>query len=411
MTNNNDFNDWTTRIEQEDKTSIDVLIEHKIKTLRRTKYLRWAAIPLTSVLSIVIAFALLVNLSDVFYVYALSNPILKPLTQLVNGRQDILSAFNSGYVQMIDQSITVGDYTLVVNSIISDSRTINMFYKIKYQGEWLPENDEEQGSPFDFLTLNGDRFISGYALTHYENYRWAEVYLDTLNVYQPFVIRFTPYGKDSTQVANMTITIDSTKVIQPIIIPINQTIVVSGQKLILQSLEMGAFQSRLMYYQDPDNAMLVNLINFKGESGSMFTSSEDAALKIEFGGFPIGQLNHQKTMSFELINAFVLDRTFDTVTFDPKTKTFADLPQHLTLVDVQVDGNNYDLTLEQADNSVINNFLSPRSSNIVDGTYWVSSSNQIHIGFTLANSQPVMFHVVGGTKVIDLPAPIIIKIP
>ena len=174
---------------------------------------------------------------------------------------------------------------------------------------------------------------------------------------------------------------------------------------------MGAFQSRLMYYQDPDNAMLVNLINFKGESGSMFTSSEDAALKIEFGGFPIGQLNHQKTMSFELINAFVLDRTFDTVTFDPKTKTFADLPQHLTLVDVQVDGNNYDLTLEQADNSVINNFLSPRSSNIVDGTYWVSSSNQIHIGFTLANSQPVMFHVVGGTKVIDLPAPIIIKIP
>ena len=155
MTNNNDFNDWTTRIEQEDKTSIDVLIEHKIKTLRRTKYLRWAAIPLTSVLSIVIAFALLVNLSDVFYVYALSNPILKPLTQLVNGRQDILSAFNSGYVQMIDQSITVGDYTLVVNSIISDSEPSTCSIRSNIRVNGSQRMMRNKGHPLIFLLSTG----------------------------------------------------------------------------------------------------------------------------------------------------------------------------------------------------------------------------------------------------------------
>ena len=122
MTDNEQFKDWMNQIDKDDVAVIDKLIEQKVKRLRRNKHIRWATGPVSSFISMILAFTLLVNLNDTFYVYAISNPFLNPLTQLVNNRQDILSAFNSGYVQLIDKTITIGDYTLEVDSIISDTR-------------------------------------------------------------------------------------------------------------------------------------------------------------------------------------------------------------------------------------------------------------------------------------------------
>lgn len=410
MTNNDEFKDWTTQVEQEDKAVIDALIEHKIKTLRRAKNLRWAAIPLTSVMSLLIAFALLVNLNDVFYVYAISNPILKPLTQLVNGRQDILSAFDSGYVQLVDQTITVGDYTLEVDSIISDTRSINLFYKVRYQGELLSDDMTDLTAPFHFFTLDNKQISLAYQLKYVKDYRWAELYLTDLNTYQPFVIRFMPYGQDSTVFGNMTIVIDQTKAVEPKIIPINKTLIVAGQKLILKSLEVGAFQTRLGYTFHSDNFKILNQISFKDSTGGFLGSEDPSGPNTYFAIFAIGQMSNQPQLSIELSNAYVLDKAFETVCFDPKTRTFEALPDYLSFSKVEVDGNNYELTFTNQQ-GVMNQMMMPISDNVVDLSTWGRlTPGETTLGFTLSNDQLVTFKVLTGTVVSNFPNPISISL-
>ncbi len=416
MTNHDSFKDLMVQIDQDDISSIDELIEHQVKRLKRKKVIRWITVPVFSIISLVLVFALLVNLNDAFYVYAISNPALKPLVQLVNNRQDILSAFDSGYVQIIDKKITVGDYTLEVDSIISDTRSINMFYKVRYQGKLVDEFEPSQNPSFDFMTLSGESISYGYSYHHFENYWWTEASLTNINNYEPFIIKFTPNHELSDQFGELQITIDQTKVIQPVIVPINQTMVVGGQKLIIESLEMGAFSSQLTYYLDPTNEKLLVLIVFKDFTNGVYWEDESVEHNTRYANFPVGQLNHEKNLSLELKNASILDRKFETISFDPVSKTFNTLPEHLTLKEVLVEGNNYEIILEEHQ-SVGNQGLMPIMSNAIEDVSWLSEGpglsnlNVHHIKFTLKNNQIVEFKVLGGTEISELPKPLIIKLP
>jgi hypothetical protein len=416
MTNNERFKDWMKEINKEDGSVIDELIEQKVRKLKRNKHIRWATIPLTSFISMVLVFTLLINLNDAFYAYAISNPILKPLTQLVNNRQDILSAFDSGYVQLIDKTITVGDYTLEVDSIISDTRSINMFYKVRYQGKLIDEFEPSSNPSFDFTSLCGDSI--GYATSyhHFENYQWAEISLKSLNDYEPLLIKFTPNNDLVDLYGELQVNIDQSKVIQPVYIQINETIMVGGQKLIIKNLEMGAFSSQLTYYLDAKNEKMLVLIVFKDSTSGVSWDDESVAVNYKYENFPIGQLNHEKNISLELKNASVLDRAFETINFDPVSRTFSALPEHLTLKDVVVIDNKYEIIFEEYQ-SVGNQGLMPIMNGSVEDVSWFSegpaSSNLSvhHVSFFLKNDQLVKFKVLGGTELGDLPKPVIIQLP
>ncbi|KAF0225275.1 MAG: hypothetical protein FD133_652 [Erysipelotrichaceae bacterium] len=416
MTNNDQFKDLIHQVDPNDVSMIDELIEHKVKRLRRNKHICWLSFPLSSIISLVLVFALLVNLNDKFYVYAVSNPILRPLTQLVNGRQDILSAYDSGYVQLIDKIITVGDYTLEVDSIISDTRSINMFYKVRYQGKLIDEFESAHHPSFEFMTLDGQSISYGYSYRHFENYWWTEVSLKNLNKYEPLNIKFTPDLDLAEQYGELQVNIDQTKVIQPVIVPINKTIVVGGQKLILKSLEMGAFSSQLTTYHDPENEKLLVLIVFKDFTSGVSWDDESLEVNYIYDNFPIGQLNHMNTFSLELKNASVLDRAYETVSFDPKTRTFSSLPEHLTLKEVIVNGNKYEIVLEDHQ-SVGNQGLMPVKTNAIDDFSWrgetigLSGINEYHIELEIRDDKIVIFKVLGGTELKVLPGPIIIQLP
>jgi len=416
MTNNDQFKDWMNQIDQKDISVIDDLIEHKVKKLRHKKHLRWITLPLSSVVSLVLTFTLLVNFSTTFYVFALSNPLLKPLTQLVNGRQDILSAFDSGYVQLINKTITVGDYSLEVDSIISDTRSVNMFYKIRYQGKLIEDYDGLSTADFDFLSLNRESISYGISYRHFEKYWWAEVFLKDQNHYEPLIIKYTPKHDQPDQFAELQINIDPTKVIQPVVVPIEKTIIVGNQKLIIKSLEMGAFSSQLTYYLDPENEKLLFLVVFKDSTSGVSWDDETIAINNKYSNFPFGQMNQNKEYSFELKNASVLDKEFETIRFDPKTKTFDTLPPHLSLKDVLVDGNKYEIIIEE-DQSVGNQGLMPIMTSSIEYISGSSESTALnkhqvhHINFVLSNDQLVTFKVLGGTELEKLPEPIIIKLP
>ena len=416
MSNPKAFKDWFNQIDQSESEEIDHLIERKVKTLRRNKHLRWVMVPLSSLLSLVIAFALLVNLNNAFYVYALTNPVLGPLTKLVNGRQDILSAFDSGYVQLIDQKITVGDYVLEVDSIISDTRSINIFYKVRFQGELISEYDPSHSQNIEFISLSGEPINFGISYKHFESYWWGEISLLKINDYKPFIIKFTPRAEFTDQFGELQINIDQTKVIQPETVQINKTIEVAGQKIFVKSLEMGAFSSQLTYYLDPENDKLLVLFNFKDFTSGNSFDDESAVNDYLYENFAFGQMNHEKTFSLQLKNASILDRTFETVRFDPKTSSFIALPEHLTLKDVIVDGNTYEIILEE-NQSVGNQGLMPILDYDISDISWFSEGSAtsnlqtLHIRFNLVDDQMVTFRVLGGTQITDLPESIIIKLP
>lgn len=415
MTNNDQFKDWINQIETEDASVIDELIERKVKKLNRKKQLRRITFPLSTIVSLILAFALLVNFNTSFYVYAISNPLLKPLTQLVNGRQDILSAFDSGYVQLIDKEITVGDYTLEIDSIISDTRSINMFYKVRYQGHLIEMVNEGESCDLAILSVDGESLSYGISYRTFENYWWAEISLKDLNNYKPFIVKYTPNHDMANQFGELQITVDQSKVIQPVVLPIHRTIVVGDQNLILKSLEMGAFSSQLTYYLDPNNEKLLTLVFFKESTGGVSWDDESIAINNKYENFPFGQLNHQNTYSLELKSASILDKAFETISFDPKTRSFNALPPHLTLKNIVVDGNKYELFLEEHQ-SVGNQGLMPVPDEHIYDVYGISDysySNNLqthHISFFLNSQEIVLFKVSGGTELTELPKPVVIQI-
>jgi len=353
---------------------------------------------------------LLVNLNDGFYVYAISNPILNAVTQLVNGRKDILSAFDSGTVQLINQKITAGDYTLEVDSIISDTRSINMFYKVRFKGELLSEDMTDLHASFHFFTQDNKLISLAYQLKYVNDYRWAELYLTSLNTYEPFVIRFTPYGEESSVYADMTIVIDQTKVVEPVLIPVNKTLIVAGQKLILKNLEVGAFQTRLIYAFDSKNPMILNQVTFKDSTWGFLGSEDPSGPATYSTTFAVGQLNHASSLKIEISSAFILDKAHETVSFDPKTKTFESLPEDLSLVKLVVSGNDYELTFTNQQ-GIMNQMMMPISENVDELSTWGSMSpGETTLGFTLSNDQPVIFRLLAGTIVTDFPDPVSVSL-
>jgi hypothetical protein len=416
MTNNKQFKDWMTQIDQENVSIIDELIEQKVRKLKRKKHIRWITVPVSSLISLVLAFALLVNLNDAFYVYAVNNPILKPLMQLVNNRQDILSAFDNDCVQLIGKTINVGEYTLEVDSIISDTRSINMFYKVRYQGKVIDEFEPTKEIDFDFLKLNGESISYAISYQHFENYWWAEISMKNLNDYEPLIIKFIPNQNAVDQFGELQVNIDQSKVIQPVVVPINQNILVGGQNLILKSLEMGAFSSQLTYYLDSKNDKMLVLIVFKESTSGVFWDDETLSINFKYENFPFGQLNNKGTISLELKNASVLDKAFETISFDPVSRTFNALPEHLTLKEVIVEGSKYEIILQEHQ-SVGNQGLMPVTNTSIEDVSWLSESSglgnvkTLHISFVLTNNQVVQFNVLGGTELSDLPKPVIIQLP
>ena len=264
--------------------------------------------------------------------------------------------------------------------------------------------------------MNGESIGYSYSYRHFENYWWSEVFLQNLNKYEPLIIKFTPDLDLAEQYGELQVNIDQTKVIQPIIVPINKIIVVGGQKLIVKSLEMGAFSSQLTTYLDPENEKLLVLIAFKDFTSGVSWDDDSLEINYKYSNFPVGQLNHGNTLSLELKNASVLNRSFETISFDPRTRNFSTLPEHLTLKEVNVEGNQYEIILEEHQ-SVGNQGLMPdMTSSIEDVSGFsegpgINNINVHHITLILKSNQLVTFKVLGGTELKALPGPIIIQLP
>lgn len=402
MNNTKEFKQWMNDENQVNSQEINLMIEKKIHTLHRKRRLRRIAIPLTSLITILLLFAGLVNFNDSFYIYACESPFLKSWAQLVNGRQDILRAFDTKYVQKIEQTLIAGEYELIIDSIISDSRYINLFYKVKYQGKYLELNDNEINRTIWFEKPNGEQLMIGYSQKGIKEYGWREIFLDGDNGYAGFRVTFKPYGDESNVNSSLLISIDSAKIVKTVRRELGKTIRIAGQEVILDRLEIGAFQSRLIYHNNEKNEQLIQQLTFENSKGVKAESEMDRKDAFEFSDFEAGQINPPMIFDLKITNATVMDKKFERIVFNQDSLKFTELPDFLTLIKVEKERNNYTITLRNSTKR--STFLHPISLNAIKyGTNWMSS-NQDSVGtFTVDDNQPVVFTVEGGKAVEGLP--------
>ncbi len=402
MNNTDEFKQWMNDENQVDQNEINLIIEKRVHTLHRKRRLRNIAIPLTTLITIILLFSGLVNFNDSFYIYACESPFLKSWAQLVNGRQDILRAFDTKNVQKIEKTLIAGEYELIIDSMISDSRYINLFYKVKYLGKYLDFDENDINTSITIEKPNGDHMTLGYQLGSYKEFWWREIFLDGDNTYDGFRVTFKPYGNESNVSSSLLISIDSTKIVKTVRRELGKTIRIAGQEVILDRLEIGAFQSRLIYHNNEKNEQLIQQLTFENSKGVKAESEMDRKDAFEFSDFEAGQINPPMIFDLKITNATVLDKKFERIVFNQNSLKFTELPDFLTLIKVEKEGNNYTITLRNSTKR--STFLHPISLNAIkNGTNWMSS-NQESVGtFTVDDNQPVVFTVEGGKAVEGLP--------
>lgn len=403
MNNTEDFKKWMQEIDESDSKDINRIIEKTVQSSKRKRLShRWIIPSLTILLTVMLLFVGLVNFNDSFYVFASESPLLKPWTQLVNGRQDILRAFDAKYVQKIEQTLIAGDYELILDSMISDSRYINLFYKVKYQGKYLDFDKNDFNSGIGFEKSNGEHMTLGYQLGNYKEYWWREIFLDGNNSFEGLRVTFRPYGEESGIKSSYYINIDTSKIVKTLSKELGKTIQIEEQKVILDRLEIGAFQSRLIYHNSEENGKIIQQLIFENSKGVKIESQKDIADNFEFTDFEAGQINPPTRFDLKIIHVSILEKKFATVVFNPKTQKFTELPDFLTLIQVDKKGNNYSITLKNSTGQ--GTFLYPTSANAIDlGDKWISFIGESWMSFIITDDQPVVFSVMGGKAIVGLP--------
>jgi hypothetical protein len=112
--NNDKFDQWQDEIRSVKIDGLDDSIRRKIEKQKREFHLRILKTASAFVLTLFIAFALLVNLSPEFYTFAYNNKIIGPIAEMLkySNRKDTRSAFDLNYAQEVDIKLASGYYEL-----------------------------------------------------------------------------------------------------------------------------------------------------------------------------------------------------------------------------------------------------------------------------------------------------------
>ncbi len=145
----------------EELENTPVELEHtmsRIKVRSRIRYLKkFFVIPVSSCLTLLLAFTLLVNSVPVFAKTCGNIPVLKELAKLVAVSPSLSAAVENEYVQPIEQEQTLNDITARVEYVIVDQKQLNIFYsldsEVYHEMQSSVEISELDGSNIDYCTM------------------------------------------------------------------------------------------------------------------------------------------------------------------------------------------------------------------------------------------------------------------
>ena len=327
---NNDFTQWQENIKSIKIEDLNDIIRTKIERQKRPKLFMTYKPYLVGVLSTILIFTLLVNLSPEFYVFAASNKIIAPIAELVKiaNRNDIQSAFDSDYAQEVNQKLSIDGHDLDIAYVISDIYTVNLFYKYTLNGE------ETSKQPSLVLQdQNGNELSHTSQFHYYEGYVWIEFELDNPNNFQPLTLAIHSNHQDVIKVVKTVIPNSSMRAFELIDKNIDKSFTVNGQTIIVDKLEIGAFQSRLSLHTDPKITKTMGDIQLKltyrnVEADIISNGSVNGGYTIQFA---VGQLQQPGRIDIQITSASFISNEKTNIELNLETHKVTGLPDFLSI--------------------------------------------------------------------------------
>ena len=297
-----------------------------------------------------VSFALLVNLNPQFNAFAHSNEILRSIAEMIDftKRKDVEEAFDLDYAQHVDIHLVAGDYELDLEYVISDYFTISLFYELEYQGKpYEGFTPPKTGPEIELVDSDGKRVWTSAHYTYFEGYQWMELELTDLNSFEPLSIRIISDDEKKTESESAIIQNNPYKKVELIRQELNQIIEIDGQRIILDSLEVGAFVSRLKFHADSENSERVDQMSFSYQNGKKQAQTVSAGwTPTDYTYlFGVGQLNQSGPVEVKIVEATFIQKEKIDIVMDRETLQITGLPLEIQAIDLSVNEDEFRFSL------------------------------------------------------------------
>ncbi len=348
--NNNNLDRWQETIKSQRIEGIDDMIRSKIENqVRRPLFFQWRIV-FTGMVAVFVSFALLVNLNPQFNAFAHNNEILRSIAEMIDftKRNDVEDAFDLDYAQQTDIHLVAGDYKLDLEYVISDYFTISLFYELTYQGEpYEGFTPPKTGPEIELVDSDGKRVWTSAHNTYFEEYQWMELELTDLNTFEPLSIRIIADDDEKTESESAILQNNPYKKVEMINQKLNQSIEIDGQRIILDSLEVGAFVSRLKFHADPENSERIDQMTFSYQNGKKQAQTVSANwTPTDYTYiFGVGQLNQYGHVEVKIVEATFIQKEKIDIVMDTETLQIDGLPIEIQVIDRSKDEDEFRFSL------------------------------------------------------------------
>lgn len=313
-----------------------------------------------------------VNLSPAFASAAAKVPLMRELVAAVSFDPSMKAAIAHNYIQLVKQSDTDHGYQLDVEYLVADKANLTIYYKLYDLSEdtLYAENISCELKTADGKALETSGSWRGS--TEKDNLSCAKFYF--IEEVLPEQVQFTVTVRKETQVADqleqtgneaerqigsndymsemgeeppelqtiaeltVPLTIDQNSLFNVRTIPLQQTIEVAGQKLLLERAEIYPTQVRLLWQEDASNDSLITNVKFtlQGKKHRKWESISNGVSGIGMPGEPRqawleSSWFFDEEHQLQIDEISLLSKQQKPVMYDYQSNTFTNLPDYIHL--------------------------------------------------------------------------------
>lgn len=336
---------------------------------------RFFAVPVSSILVVLMSFVAMVNISTTFAMACGQIPVLRELASAVSFSPSLSAAVENNYVQPIDLEQSKDGITMRVDYVIVDQKQLNIFYTLQSQSYTQMTTTPSIAAP-DGTPLEGYAITQSFARD--DDDRLQQITVDFIDNDMPGSLVLTckiqdmgsetmaapvqvdltrdDPGEDPDFVSAFTFTLDFDPSYTQVgeVISLDQSFVLDGQHLTATTVEIYPTHLRLNLADDENNTAWLKSLTFyleneKGErfeaisNGISATGCPDspfmASHRLESAFF-----SESRHLTLVFTGVVWLDKDMARVKIDLANGTADKLPEGVTLVESIRNGSSWALT-------------------------------------------------------------------
>ncbi|QNK40889.1 DUF4179 domain-containing protein [Caproicibacter fermentans] len=334
---------------------------------RARKRARFWKIPVSAVAAALACFVILANTSVAFARSVGGIPLLSDLAKAVTYEPGLKAAIDNEYVQPVGLSQTKDGVTLSIPYLIADKSQLVLFYSLhsadgrslELRGAGLGGLTDEFGKKVEYTSYCEGPENGAEALQkiHYQFTNGSEtpekIHLELIAADRSAVVPDAPAAANFT----MDVSIDHSLFQEPEKFGIQKEYSVSGQRLIVQSVEIAPTMTKITLDTPKTNTALLRNIAFSlsDEQGNMWSGRKNGitATFDPFGDnvrdvyLESNFFSHSKHLYLKLESVGWLPKSMRTVEVDVKNKTASPLSDSIRMTQLEQNGSRLNLTFEK----------------------------------------------------------------